>query len=154
MFTLQRWTNIYILHVIMNHTFSIDLLKLLTTSFVTISTTEKPESYVTTKRPSLWLASTSNKISSFGGEPYEVGAELSVWALPPNVVRRGSKIFHLKALHSACPPTTRKIYSRLHKEGTRFAKKNLDFFPAPASGKSFSFFCNSRERARVHNLPF
>jgi hypothetical protein len=71
-------------HVILNQTLSDDLSKSRTTSSVTLNTIEKPGSYATIRWPSLWLYSTSNEIYSFGGEPSQIGTELSVWALSPD----------------------------------------------------------------------
>lgn len=53
--------------VILNQTLSIDLSKSWTTSSVTLNTIEKPASYATIRRPSLWLYSASDEIFSFGG---------------------------------------------------------------------------------------
>lgn len=72
------------LPVILNQTFWIGLSKSWTKSSVMINTIEKPKSYVAIRRPSLWFHSTTNEIYSFGGEPCQVGTELSVWALSPN----------------------------------------------------------------------
>ncbi|MCJ1462072.1 hypothetical protein MMC07_000672 [Pseudocyphellaria aurata] len=66
---------------ILNQTLSIDLSKSWTTSSVELNTIEKPTSFATLRKSSLWLDSALNQIYSFGGEPYQIGTELSFWTL-------------------------------------------------------------------------